>query len=318
MKNAICVVTGGSGFIGSNLVRKLLAEGAVVRVVDNFSTGRRENIEEIAAAITLIEGDIRDNDLMHRAFQGATYVFHEAAVPSVPRSVENPSEAISVAADGTVSVLEAARDAGVSKVVYAASSSAYGNQSDLPKHEGQRPDPLSPYAVGKLAGEHLCRAFWECYGLETVALRYFNVFGPRQDPNSPYGAVIPKFISALMRKVRPTVFGDGKQSRDFTFVENVVAANLAAAKTQDTKGRAVNVACGTSYTLLDLLDQLKVLFDRQDIQPIFEPERPGDVRHSMADISAAKSLIGYEVTTDFAEGLKQTVEWYQTQPIPNN
>ena len=309
MKSSWHVVTGGAGFIGSNLVRALVRRGSRVRVVDDLSTGRRDNLADVLGNIELLEGDVRDRRLMEQACQDADTVFHLAAIPSVQRSVEDPDTVVSVAVEGTLTVLEAARSRGVRRVVYSASSSAYGNTPSLPKREDQAPDPLSPYAAGKLAGEHLCRAFSECYGLSTVSLRYFNVFGPHQDPNSQYAAVIPKFIAAYLTRRRPVVYGDGLQSRDFTYVDNVVDANLKAAEATTLRGETVNVACGRSITLLELLETLTEIFGYH-LEPEMAPPRKGDVRHSRADLSRARELLGYEPRVDFSEGLRKTVEWY--------
>lgn len=306
------VVTGGAGFIGSNLVRRLLSLGADVWVVDNFDTGKPRNLAEVREAIRVVEGDIRDRDLMRRTCEGAAGLFHLAAIPSVQRSVEDPAGVLSVLVDGTSSVLEAARDAGVGRVVYSASSAAYGNVPKLPKAETDLPQALSPYAVGKVSGEYLCRAFFECYGLETISLRYFNVFGPRQDPKSPYGAVIPKFIHAYLHKEAPVLFGDGLQTRDFVHVDNVVQANILAMNLLRTEGQVVNVACGDRITLLDLLDALAEIFGYR-LEPRMEPPRAGDVRHSQADITLARELLGYETIVGLRDGLAATVRWYESE-----
>ncbi|MGH7128514.1 MAG: NAD-dependent epimerase/dehydratase family protein, partial [Planctomycetaceae bacterium] len=256
----------------------------------------------------------RDPDQVRRAVAGVEVVFHQAALASVPRSVERPLETHEACVSGTVVLLDACRKAGVRRVVYAGSSSAYGNQPEMPKHERQLPEVLSPYAAAKLAGELYCEAFAETYGLETVRLRYFNVFGPRQDPDSPYSAVIPLFVAALLNDRRPTIFGDGTQSRDFTYVENVVEANLRAAEAPEVSGRVYNVACGEPLSVLELLQEICGLLDRP-CDPIFAPPRPGDVNHSWADISAARRDLGYEVKVDFAEGLRHTVAWYVDRAI---
>ncbi|RMG35533.1 MAG: SDR family oxidoreductase [Planctomycetota bacterium] len=303
------LVTGGAGFIGSHIVERLVEDGHPVRVLDNLSTGRLENLRDVVDDVEFIEGDITDASTVARAMRGVDVVFHQAALASVPRSVERPLDTHHACVTGTVNVLDAARRAGVRRVVYAASSSAYGNQPQLPKHEGQLPEVLSPYAAAKLAGELYCQAFARCYSLETVCLRYFNVFGPRQDPNSPYAAVIPLFVSALLDGRRPTIFGDGKQSRDFTFVANVVTANLLAADAPNVSGRVYNVACGHSLSVLELLQKICDLLG-VPCDPEFAPPRPGDVRDSWADIRAAARDLRYAPIVDFDTGLKQTVAYY--------
>jgi UDP-glucose 4-epimerase len=305
------LVTGGAGFIGSNLVHELLLRGETVRVFDNISTGRRENLADVLADIDLVEGDLRDLDLCRRATQGVEVVLHQGAIPSVQRSVEDPLTSNNVNINGTLNMLLAARDAGVRCFVFASSSSVYGDSPTLPKHEEMTPQPKSPYAVSKLAGEKYCQAFTEVYGLETVSLRYFNVFGPRQDPTSHYSAVIPLFIKAMLAGQPPTIYGDGLQSRDFTYVQNVVEANLLAATTPHVAGQVFNMACGQRYSLLDLIEALNEILN-SNIEPVFGPARPGDVKHSLADISAARERLGYDVKLNFRDGLRQTVAWYQT------
>ena len=307
---ATYLVTGGAGFIGSNIVRELLSRGETVRVFDNISTGRRENLADVLADIDLVEGDVRHLDLCRRVAQGADVVLHQGAVPSVQRSVEDPITCNEVNVNGTLNMLVAARDAGARRFVFASSSSIYGDSPTLPKHEEMPPQPKSPYAVSKLAAEKYCQAFTEVYGLETVSLRYFNVFGPRQDPTSHYSAVIPLFIKALLAGQPPTIYGDGLQSRDFTFVQNVVNANLLAATTSNVAGQVFNMACGERYSLLDLMDALNEILDL-NIEPVFAPARTGDVKHSLADISAARERLGYDTKLSFIDGLKQTVAWYQ-------
>ncbi len=302
------LVTGGAGFIGSNIVEELLRRGETVRVLDNFSTGKRENLVPFWERIELVEGDLRDLPTVRRAVEGVDYVLHQAALPSVPRSVDDPLENDAVNVTGTLNLLIAARDARVKRVVFASSCSVYGDDPTLPKRENMLPQPKSPYAVSKLAGEYYCRTFGEVYGLETVALRYFNVFGPRQDPASDYAAVIPLFITRLLRGQAPTVHGDGLQSRDFVHVANVVQANLLAAAAPGIAGRVFNIACGERYTLLDLIGILNEILGTR-ITPIHDGPRPGDVRHSQADITAAREALGYRVVVDFAEGLRRTVEW---------
>jgi UDP-N-acetylglucosamine/UDP-N-acetyl-alpha-D-glucosaminouronate 4-epimerase len=301
------LVTGGAGFIGSNLVRGLLARGDDVRVLDNFSTGRRENLDELD--VELVEGELRSYERVHAAVRGCELVFHQGALGSVPRSVQDPLTTSAVNVEGTLNVLLAARDAGVRRVVCASSSSVYGAAPDLPKVETLPTLPISPYAVAKLAAEGYCRAFSQVYGLETVALRYFNVFGPRQDPNSQYSAVIPHFITAALQGKGVTIFGDGEQSRDFTYVDNVVEANLLAMKASDVSGQTYNIACGYRISLNDLVASIGRILGRT-IEPEYGPPRPGDVRHSMADITLAREQLGYEVGVSFDEGLAQTIDHY--------
>jgi nucleoside-diphosphate-sugar epimerase len=303
------VVTGGAGFIGSNIAEKLVSLGENVRVIDNFLTGKPENMATFKNKIDFVEGDLRDLETVKKGMQSVDYVIHQAALPSVPKSVELPIESNEHNTNGTLNVLFAAKEAGVKKVVYAASSSAYGDQPQSPKVETMLPMPMSPYAVNKLTGEHYCAAFSKVYGLETVALRYFNVFGPRQDPTSFYSAVIPKFITALLNNERPTIFGDGEQSRDFTYIDNVVAANLLACKAKSAEGQMCNVACGQSFTLNQLLHDLQDIMGTS-IEPVYESPRIGDVKDSLADIAKAKSILGFEVLVNFKDGLKKTVDWF--------
>jgi UDP-glucose 4-epimerase len=304
------LVTGGSGFIGSNIVRELLRRGDNARVLDNFSTGRRTNLAGIEGQIELIEGSVCDPEAVRKACADMDYVLHQAALPSVPRSVKNPVESLEVGVIGTANVLEAARDAKVKRVVYAASSSAYGDQPAEYKVETMLPRPLSPYASAKLTGEQLCAVFTNCYGLETVSLRYFNVFGPFQDPTSEYSAVIPLFITAVLQGRQPVFYGDGLQTRDFTHVSNNVEANLLAATSSRGSGEVFNIACGSSYSLRDLLQAINDALGTR-VEAIQKPPRVGDVRHSLADIRKAREVLGYEVKVDFAEGIRKTVEWYQ-------
>jgi UDP-glucose 4-epimerase len=308
------LITGIAGFIGSALARAVLAQGDKVRGVDNFSTGRSENLDEIRHGIDLRETDVLDLDAMNQACRGVDYVLHQAAIASVPKSVLDPLGNNRTNVDGTLNVLVAARDAGVKRVVYAASSSAYGDSPVQPKQEDMRPDPISPYAVSKLAGEHYMVSFYRCYGLETVCLRYFNIFGPRQDPTSPYSGVLAKFISQMLSGEQPTVFGDGETSRDFTHVDDAVRANLLAcqAPAPQVVGRVFNVATGRPTTLKDTFRLLKNLTG-YDGDPKYESERAGDVKHSRADISNAEKHLGYKPGVDFEQGLKKTVEWYRTQ-----
>jgi len=306
------LVTGGAGFIGSHIAAALLAAGARVRVLDDLSTGHRENIEEIGGDLDFIEGSVADQQLLNKALEGVEVVFHEAAIPSVPRSVEAPRQTHVASVDGTFSLLLAARDNKVRRVVYAASSSAYGDQPTLPKVETMQPDPLSPYAVAKLVGEYYCQVFTRVYGLETVSLRYFNVFGPRQDPGSQYSGVVSRFISSLCSDERPVIYGDGEQSRDFTYIDNVVAANLSAASAKDAAGKVINVANGQRITLNELLAELKALIGKQDVTAEYREPRVGDVRHSLADNSLARKFLGYEVKVDLREGLQRTIDWWKS------
>jgi len=306
------VVTGGAGFIGSHIASALSTSGARVRVLDDLSTGHRENIEEIGGDIDFIEGSVANENVLKKALDGAELVFHEAAIPSVPRSVAEPTQTHIASVDGTFSLLLAARDNKVRRVVYAASSSAYGDQPTLPKIEQMAPDPLSPYAVAKLVGEYYCQVFTRVYGLETVSLRYFNVFGPRQDPGSQYSGVVSRFISCLLGNERPVIYGDGEQSRDFTYIENVVAANLSAASSAGAIGKVINVANGARITLNELLTELKELTGKQDVTAEYLEPRVGDVRHSLADITMARELLNYESKVDLREGLQRTLDWWKT------
>ena len=306
------LVTGGAGFIGSHIAAALIASGARVRVLDDLSTGHRENLEEIGGDLDFIEGSVADEALLKKAFQGVEVIFHEAAIPSVPRSVESPRQTHVASVDGTFSLLMAARDNRVRRVVYAASSSAYGDQPTLPKSEQMLPDPLSPYAVAKLVGEYYCQVFTRVYGLETVSLRYFNVFGPRQDPGSQYSGVVSRFISALLSGERPVIFGDGEQSRDFTYIDNVVAANLSAASAKDAAGRVINVANGQRITLNQLLAELKDLTGKQDVTAEYRDPRVGDVKHSLADVTLARQFLGYESKVGLREGLQRTIDWWKS------
>jgi len=307
---AVYLVTGGAGFIGSNIAAELVKQGEEVRVVDNLSTGKRQNIAGIEKDIHLFEQDITDLEAIRPAFEGVDYVLHQAALPSVPRSVEDPIATTQANVNGTLNVLVAARDAGVERVVYASSSSVYGQNPDLPKHESMRPQPISPYAASKLTGETYAAAFYEVYGLETVSLRYFNVFGPHQDPASQYAAVIPIFVSRMLDGKPPMMFGDGEQSRDFSYVANVVHANLCAAQAVRAAGHVFNIACGQRSTLNQLVEYLNEILGT-DFEPEYTSERPGDVKHSLADISAAQEVLGYQPQVDFREGLDLAAQWYQ-------
>jgi nucleoside-diphosphate-sugar epimerase len=310
------LVTGGAGFIGSHIAAALLESGARVRILDDLSTGHMENIDETreisAGDIDFIQGSVADEQLLKKAFENVEVIFHEAAIPSVPRSVEAPRNTHVASVDGTFSVLMAARDAGVRRVVYAASSSAYGDQPTLPKSEEMPPQPLSPYAVAKLVGEYYCQVFTRVYGLETVSLRYFNVFGPRQDPGSQYSGVVSRFISALSSGERPVIYGDGEQSRDFTYIDNVVAANLSAATAPKAAGKVINVANGQRVTLNELLSELKQLTGKTDVTAEYREPRIGDVRHSLADITMARELLGYESKVNLRDGLQRTLDWWKT------
>jgi nucleoside-diphosphate-sugar epimerase len=309
---ALYLITGIGGFIGSSLARALVARGDQVRGVDNFSTGKRENIAELLDRIDFRETDILDLDGMHKACAGVDFVLHQAAIPSVPKSVLDPLASNRANLDGTVNVLVAARDAKVKRVVFAASSSVYGETPTLPKRESMTPDPISPYAVAKLASEHYLISFYRCYQLETVALRYFNIFGPRQDPSSPYSGVLAKFITLMLRGEQPAIYGDGEQSRDFTYIDNAVEANVLACKapTAQAAGQVFNVATGRRVSLNETFKLLQGLTSYSG-QPKYGPERGGDIKHSLADISKAETALGYKPKVDFEEGLRRTVEWYR-------
>jgi UDP-glucose 4-epimerase len=312
---ANCLVTGGAGFIGSNLVEALVEHGHTVRVLDNFSTGKRENLAHLRDRIDLIEGDLTVLGDVRRAVQDVEVVFHQGAVPSVPKSITDPLGSNAANVTGTLHVLVAARDAGVRRVVYASSSSIYGDQDpDAPKVETMIPQPISPYGVAKLAAEHYCQVFYSVYRLETVALRYFNVFGPRQDPNSMYAAVIPRFITALLQDEPPTIYGDGGQTRDFTYVGNVVAGNLLAAQApaEQVAGEVFNLAAGGQTSLNQLVEMLQELIG-VTVTPFYSEPRPGDIRHSRADIGKAQQRMGYAPRISLLEGLRRTVDWYRTQ-----
>jgi len=306
----LALVTGGAGFIGSHLVDGLLEAGYAVRVIDDFSSGNRANLAHHGDKIEIVEGSIIDADTCQRVCQGVDVIFHQAAVPSVPRSIDQPLPSHAANIDGTFGLLMAARDAGVRRVVYAASSSAYGETKVQPKIETMASQPLSPYAVQKLTGEHYCNVFATCFGLSTVALRYFNVFGPRQNPKSQYAAAIPAFITAIHEDRPPTVYGDGEQTRDFTFIKNVVHANLKAATAgDDASGQVMNIACGGAISVNRIIAMINETLGK-NVQPEYVPQRAGDIKHSLADISKAKALIGYEPNVSIEEGLSQTIRWY--------
>ncbi len=304
------LVTGGAGFIGSHIVDALVKNGEKVRVIDNLSTGNAANLEHLINDIEFIEGDIRDTNLLDKAMKGVDFCFHEAALPSVARSVEDPITVNQVNIDGTLNLLFAAKKNKVKRFIYASSSSAYGDSSSLPKKEDMKPHPLSPYAVSKLTGEYYCGVFYSVYGLETLCLRYFNVFGPRQDPNSQYAAVIPKFITCFLRNTSPQIYGDGTQSRDFTYIDNVVYANMLAAKAKSTSGQVLNIACGRRTSLNDLVELLKNLLSSK-VSPDYAEPRSGDIKHSLADISEARHMLGYSPKTSFEQGIKKTIEWHK-------
>lgn len=306
------LVTGGAGFIGSNIVSELLKQGQQVVVLDNFATGKRENILPLMKDknLTMIEGDLRSFHIVRSAVKGVDYILHQGALPSVPRSINDPITSNDVNILGMLNILEAAKEFGVKRVVVASSSSIYGNSESLPKVETMPINPMSPYALTKYAQERYCQIFSQIYGLETVALRYFNVFGPRQDPTSQYSAVIPKFIRLIMADKEPVIYGDGSQSRDFTFVENNVWANIQACTAPKAAGEVINIACGERYTLIELVQMINEILGK-NIEPKFETDRAGDVKHSLAGIEKAKELLSYEVRVDFKEGLRRTVEFFR-------
>ncbi len=306
------LVTGGAGFIGSNIVYELVKRGHRVKVIDNFVAGKRENLEDILDKIKLIEGDIRDLGLLRKIIKGCNYVLHQAALRSVPKSMNDPISYSEVNVRGTLNVLIASQEAKVKRVIYASSSSVYGDSRQLPQNERQNPQPISPYAATKLAGEHYCKVFSKAYGLETVSLRYFNVFGPKQSLESEYAVVIPKFITSMLKDERPPIHGDGKQTRDFTYIENVAEANLRAATCKGVSGEVLNVACGKSYSVLELVKFLNQILNK-NIEPYFTAPRPGDVKHTLADTTKMKKLLGLNPKVDFVEGLKKTVKWFKGQ-----
>ncbi len=303
------LVTGGAGFIGSHIATALVERGDDVAVLDNLSAGRRENLEHLGDRVTFYEGCLLDRDMVEQALDGVEVVYHQAALASVPRSVKEPLATNAACVTGTLNILDAARQAGVRRVVYAGSSSAYGDQPNMSKRESDLPSPLSPYAAAKLAGELYCQSFAATYGLETVVIRYFNVFGPRQDPNSEYSAVIPIFVTKMVRGERPIIYGNGLQSRDFTYIDNVVQGNLAAADATEAVGRSINVACGTQFTLLQLVAAINEVLG-SNIEPIFEEARAGDVRESLADITTARAILKYEPQISFDQGLRRSIDYY--------
>jgi len=304
------LLTGGAGFIGSNICKSLVSQGCFVRVVDNLLTGKKSNLAGVIDKIEFIQTDMGDAQVAQSVMKDIDVVLHQGALPSVPVSIDNPAATHKHCVDATFTLLLAARDAGIKRFVYAASSSAYGDAPASPKVETMPANPLSPYAVAKLAGEYYCSVFYEIYGLETISLRYFNVFGPYQDPASQYAAAIPAFVTAILQDQPPTVYGDGQQSRDFTYVDNVVDANLLAARTRQTKGEVINIACGQAVTVNEIIDMINKLLGKE-IQPIYTEPRPGDVKHSLADITAAKNLIGFEPAVQFSDGLQKAIDWYR-------
>ncbi len=306
-----CLVTGGAGFIGSNLADELIKQGAKVSILDNLSTGFRENLEEIKGDFDFIEGDLNDDEALKKALQGVEIIFHQAALPSVPRSVETPDETHQACVNGTFNLLLKAKDSGAKRVIYAASSSAYGETLVLPKVETMRPEPLSPYAGAKLMGEYYCQIFSRVYGLESIALRYFNVFGPRQNPSSHYSGVISRFVDSLMGDKTPVIYGDGETSRDFTYIANVVDANIKAAQTSKGIGEVMNCANGERISLNDLLEVIKKITGKQEVNASYETERKGDVKHSQADNSRAVECFGYEKLVGLEEGLIKTIDWWK-------
>lgn len=308
------LVTGGAGFIGSHLVTRLIALGHKVRVFDDLSSGKLSNLEHVNGKFELVQGDLRHEEECLRACLDVEFIFHEAAIPSVPKSVEQPGPSHEVNVNGTFNLLRAAVQQRVRRVIYAASSSAYGNTKESPKHEGIRTEPLSPYAVQKLLGEQYARAFTECYGLETISLRYFNVFGTRQDPKSQYAAAIPAFVTAMLRGESPVIYGDGEQTRDFTYIDNVVEGNMLAMQAARTHGEAVNVACGGAITVNHVIAEINRLLGTK-VKPKYVPSRTGDVLHSSADIRKARELLGFKPIVSFEEGLKRAIEYYRAVAV---
>jgi len=303
------LITGGAGFIGSNICRKLVSQDCFVRVVDNLITGKKSNLADIFDKIEFVEADMGDETVARSVMKDIDIVLHQGALPSVPRSVDDPASTHKHCVDATFTLLLAARDAGIKRFVYASSSAAYGDTPTLPKVETIPPSPLSPYAVGKLVGEYYCSVFYQVYGLDTISLRYFNVFGPYQDPTSEYAAAIPAFVKAMLNDKSPTIYGDGQQSRDFTYIDNVIEANLLAARAKQTKGDVINIACGSAVTVNAIIDAINGLLGK-NIKPTYTDPRPGDVKHSLADITLSKKLIGYEPIIPFRQGLEKAISWY--------
>ncbi len=308
------LVTGGAGFIGSNISKRLVSQDCFVRVIDNLLTGKKSNLAEVIDKIEFIEADMGDSEVAQSAMKDIDVVFHEGALPSVPVSVENPAATHKHCVDATFTLLLAARDAGIKRFVYAASSSAYGDAPTSPKVETMPACPLSPYAVAKLTGEYYCSVFSKIFGLETISLRYFNVFGPQQDPRSQYAAAIPAFVTAILKDEPPTIYGDGEQSRDFTYIDNVVDANLLAARSKRTQGEVVNIACGKAVTVNEIIDMINNLLGK-NVKPKYTAPRPGDVKHSLADITAAKNLIDFKPKVSFNDGLRLAIDWYKANLI---
>jgi len=304
------LVTGGAGFIGSNICKELVSQGCFVRVVDNLLTGKKSNLASIIDKIDFIQADMGDAEVAQSAMKDIDVVLHQGALPSVPRSVDDPAATHKHCVDATFTLLLAARDAGIKRFVYAASSAAYGDTPILPKVETMPAQPLSPYAAAKLVGEYYCSVFYEVFGLETISLRYFNVFGPQQDPTSQYAAAIPAFVTAILKNEPPTIYGDGEQSRDFTYIDNVVEANLLAARAKQTKGEVINIACGEVITVNAIIALINELLGK-DIKPTYADPRPGDVKHSLADITLAQKLIGYKTKVPFKQGLQLAINWYR-------
>jgi len=308
---ALSLITGGAGFIGSNMVRFLLDKGQRVRVLDNFETGKRENLVEVAERIELIEGDIRDKAKVQQAVKDVDVVYHLAALGSVPRSMKDPATTHDVNVNGIVNMLIAARDAKVKRFVFSSSSSVYGQSKVLPQHEELPLNPISPYGATKATGEIYCKAFYATYGLQTICLRYYNVFGPRQDPTSQYAAAIPLFVSSLMRDKSPRIFDDGEQSRGFTYIENVMQANWLAANAKETHGEAINISTKNAVTVNTVVNTIRKLLGKENIKPVYAPPRPGDIKHSLADVKKAKELIGYVPFVSFEEGIAKAIDWYK-------
>src|SRR5882724_12893169 len=314
--SGIALVTGGAGFIGSHIAEALAARGASVRVIDNLSTGHLENIEAIGAKIDFIRGDLANDATVRKAVEDVEIIFHEAALPSVPRSVSNPRETHLASVDATFNLLLAAKERKVRRLIYAASSSAYGDQPTLPKVESMRPEPLSPYAAAKLVGEYYCQVFTRSYGLETICLRYFNVFGPRQDPGSPYSGVISLFVDRLLKGQRPIIYGDGEQTRDFTYISNAVEANVLAAEGDRGIGEVINIANGEKVSINELFQLVRQILGRDDIEPDYQPARTGDILHSLADVTSARENLGFEPRIRLEEGLRLTVGSAAAGPTP--
>lgn len=308
------LVTGGAGFIGSNICKKLVSQGCFVRVLDNLLTGKKSNLVSVMDKIEFIEADMGDELLAGSAMKDIDVVLHQGALPSVPKSMDDPAATHKHCVDATFTLLLAARDAGIKRFVYASSSSAYGDTPTLPKVETMATNPLSPYAVAKLVGEQYCSVFYKAFGLETISLRYFNVFGPFQDPTSQYAAAIPAFVTAILKDQPPTIYGDGEQSRDFTYIDNVVEGNLLAARANKTEGQVINLACGEVVTVNEIIDMINEMVGK-NVKPIYTDTRPGDVKHSQADITLAKQVIGFEPSVNFKDGLKLAIEWYRNNLI---